>query len=263
MRLQRDRRSCPTTIISCAAPTFDFQRSDGAWQTQTRESYDIGDAAAVLPDDQARDRVILIKQFRWPVFEWGYRQLLVEAIAGKLDGDTPKTCIIREAMEEAGVTITNPRLVSHCFVSPGAVKERVSLFLADYDFTAPRAKGGGHEAEGEDIDVLELTPGRSLGHDRQRRNRRPEDHRRCCRRRSWQPLSSSPPGFDGDVFAPVSRSSTPSLRSSGPMPITTMVLPGLFSAASIAATYSATLRPSMSPICCTAAMMQVPSRHSL
>ena len=137
--------------------SFDFQRRDGAWQYQQRESYDIGDAAAVLPFDRARNRVILIKQFRWPVFEWGYKQDLVEVIAGKLDGDAPLDCITREAMEEAGVTVTNPRLVTHCFISPGAVKERASMFLADYDSTAPRAKGGGHEHEGEDIEVLEMT----------------------------------------------------------------------------------------------------------
>jgi nudix-type nucleoside diphosphatase (YffH/AdpP family) len=137
--------------------TFDFQRRDGGWQSQTRESYDIGDAAAVLPHDRKRGTVILIQQFRWPPFEWGYRQLLVEVIAGKLDGDTPLDCVVREAMEEAGVTITNPRLVTHCFVSPGAVKERGSMFLADYDSSAPREKGGGHEAEGEDITVLEMT----------------------------------------------------------------------------------------------------------
>src|SRR5476649_655096 len=136
--------------------SFDFQRGDGAWQHQERESYDIGDAAAVLPFDVARGKLLLIQQFRWPVFEWGYKQLLVEVIAGKLDGDTPLDCIVKEAMEEAGVTISNPRLITHCFVSPGAVKERVSLFLADYDSTASRAKGGGHEAEGEDIIVLEM-----------------------------------------------------------------------------------------------------------
>jgi hypothetical protein len=60
-------------------------------------------------------------------------------------------------MEEAGVTIANPRLVTWCFLTLGAVKERVSLFLADYDSTAPREKGGGHESEGEDIEVLELS----------------------------------------------------------------------------------------------------------
>jgi nudix-type nucleoside diphosphatase (YffH/AdpP family) len=137
--------------------SFDFQRGDGQWQHQDRESYDIGDAAAVLPFDVARGTVLLIQQFRWPVFEWGYKQLLVEVIAGKLDGDTPLDCIVKEAMEEAGVTISHPRLISHCFVSPGAVKERVSLFLAEYDSTAARAKGGGHAAEGEDIIVLEMT----------------------------------------------------------------------------------------------------------
>jgi nudix-type nucleoside diphosphatase (YffH/AdpP family) len=136
--------------------SFDYRRSDGGWQHQERESYDLGDAAAVLPFDVAHGKVILIEQFRWPVFEWGYKRPLVEVIAGKLDGDTPVDCIIREAMEEAGVVITNPRLVSHCFTSPGAVKERASMFLADYDSMAPRAKGGGHEAEGEDITVLEM-----------------------------------------------------------------------------------------------------------
>jgi nudix-type nucleoside diphosphatase (YffH/AdpP family) len=136
--------------------SFDFQRRDGVWQHQERESYDIGDAAAVLPFDRPRGMVILISQFRWPVFEWGYKRPLVEVIAGKLDGDTPPDCVTREAMEEAGVAISHPRLVTHCFISPGAVKERGSMFLADYDSTAPRAKGGGHEAEGEDIEVLEI-----------------------------------------------------------------------------------------------------------
>ena len=136
---------------------FDWRRSDGRRQEhQLRESYDIGDAAVVLPVDRTCGRVLLIKQFRWPVFEWGYKQLLIEAIAGKLDGDDPETCITREAMEEAGVAVSNLRLITHAFASPGAVKERVSFFLADYDSTAWRAKGGGHEAEGEDIEVLEL-----------------------------------------------------------------------------------------------------------
>jgi len=137
--------------------SFDFRRADGSWQHQERESYDIGDAAAVLPFDKARGVVLLIKQFRWPVFEWGQKQLLIEVIAGKLDGDTPVDCIHKEAMEEAGVTLSDPRLVTNCFVSPGAVKERVALFLASYDSTASRAKGGGHEDEGEDIAVLEMS----------------------------------------------------------------------------------------------------------
>jgi len=136
---------------------FDWRRSDGSWQRDLRESYDMGDGAAVLPVDRARDRVLLIRQFRWPVFEHGHHTLMIEAVAGKLDGDTPQDCVIREAMEEAGVTILKPQLVTHCFTCPGAVTEKLSLFLADYDSTAPRAKGGGIGEEGEDIEVFEVS----------------------------------------------------------------------------------------------------------
>ena len=153
---QRALKTLSDNYYTLRLADFDFQRRDGAWQRQERESYDIGDAAAVLPFDKSSGRVLLIKQFRWPVFEWGYKRPLIEVIAGKLDGDTPPDCIKKEAMEEAGTTVSNPVLVTHCFVSPGAVKERVSLFLADYDSSAPRAKGGDHEHEGEDIEVLEL-----------------------------------------------------------------------------------------------------------
>jgi nudix-type nucleoside diphosphatase (YffH/AdpP family) len=153
----RDLKTLSDNHFTLRKAVFDFRRRDGAWQEQARESYDIGDASAVLPMDRAENRVLLIRQFRWPPFEAGYKQLLVEAIAGKLDGETPETSIAREAMEEAGIVITNLRLLTHCFVSPGAVKERLSCFLADYDSTAPRQKGGGQEQEGEDIEVLELS----------------------------------------------------------------------------------------------------------
>jgi nudix-type nucleoside diphosphatase (YffH/AdpP family) len=135
---------------------FDYQRRDGQWQRLLRESYDLGDAMAVLPMDRRTNKVLLIRQFRWPVFEWGHREMLVEAVAGKLDGDTPEDCARREAMEEAGVTLGALTLVTHCFPSPGAVKERMTAYLADYDSSAPREKGGGHAHEGEDIEVLEL-----------------------------------------------------------------------------------------------------------
>src|ERR1700761_9577279 len=79
---------------------FELRRNDGRWQRQARESYDIGDGAAVLPIARARSLVVLVRQFRWPAFENGYRDTLIEAIAGKLDGDSPEQCAIKEAEEE-------------------------------------------------------------------------------------------------------------------------------------------------------------------
>ena len=143
--------------------SFDYRRRDGSWQTLKRESYDIGHGAAVLPFDPARKLVLLVRQFRWPAFETGHKHLLIEAPAGKLDGDDPETCARREAMEEAGVTLSDVKLVFHSFVSPGAVTERLWLFVGDYDSTAARNKGGGEAAEGEDIDVLEMTLDAAMG----------------------------------------------------------------------------------------------------
>jgi nudix-type nucleoside diphosphatase (YffH/AdpP family) len=110
----------------------------------------------VLPIDHATGAVVLIKQFRWPAFELGYKKLLIEAVAGKLDGDDPETCIRREAMEEAGVKLGSIQNVLTVFSSPGAVAERLHLFLGEYDSVADRTKGGGLEEEGEDIEVTEL-----------------------------------------------------------------------------------------------------------
>jgi nudix-type nucleoside diphosphatase (YffH/AdpP family) len=135
---------------------FDFRRGDGSWQRLARESYDVGDGAAVLPFDPAQGSVLLVRQFRWPAFEHGYRNKMIEAIAGKLDGDSPEACVVKEALEEAGTRIGNVRRVLHCFMSPGAVTERLSLFVADYDSRMAREPGGGNSSEGEDIEVLEL-----------------------------------------------------------------------------------------------------------
>ena len=137
--------------------SFDYRRSDGSWQHQMRESYDIGDGAAVLPIDRAKGLILLVRQFRWPAFAHGYREFLIEAIAGKLDGDPPDVCATKEAREEAGLELSNLRQVFNCFMSPGAVQERLHLFVADYDAARPRTAGTGNHAEGEDIETLELT----------------------------------------------------------------------------------------------------------
>src|SRR5262249_4636310 len=119
--------------------------------------FDRKHAAAVLPIDPARGTVILVRQFRFPPFLTGYRKPLVEVIAGALDADAPDACARREAMEEAGVGIYDLKEVFHCFTSPGAVTERMHLFIATYSETCRAAEGGGLADEGEDIEVLEMT----------------------------------------------------------------------------------------------------------
>lgn len=150
----RDERVLSHQRYKLSEYAFDYRRGDGAWQSQSREVFDRKHAAAVLPIDRTRGTVLLVSQFRLPAFLTGFRKPLIEAIAGALDDDNPETCVRREAMEEAGLRIENPREVFHCFMSPGAVTERMHLFVADYSAEGRMAKGGG--IEDEDIEILEL-----------------------------------------------------------------------------------------------------------
>jgi nudix-type nucleoside diphosphatase (YffH/AdpP family) len=135
---------------------IDYRRSDGTWQSQSREIFDRKHAAAVLPIDPSRGTVILISQFRLPAFLTGYKKPLVEVIAGALDNDAPDVCARREAMEEAGVEVSDLKEVFHCFMTPGAVTERMHLFVGTYSEKSRATKGGGLQDEGEDIAVLEM-----------------------------------------------------------------------------------------------------------
>jgi nudix-type nucleoside diphosphatase (YffH/AdpP family) len=135
---------------------LDFRRSDGTWQTLTRETYDRGHGAAILLFDPRRNTVLLTRQFRFPAFVNGHEAPLIEVVAGLLEGDDPETAIRREAEEEAGVRVSNPRKVFELFMSPGSVTEKLVLYIADYSPEDCISAGGGHFSEGEDIAVLEL-----------------------------------------------------------------------------------------------------------
>ena len=138
--------------------TFDYLRSDGSWQRQSRESYDRGNGAVLLLFNAAQGTVVLTRQFRFPAFVNGCADgMLIEACAGLLDGDDPETCIRREASEETGYRIRAPRKLFEAYMSPGSVTEKLHFFAAAYEAADRIAAGGGHAHEGEDIEVLELT----------------------------------------------------------------------------------------------------------
>jgi len=135
---------------------FDYRRGDGEWQTQTREVFDRGHAAALLPYNLAGRSVVLTRQFRLPAFLAGHDDLMIEAAAGMLDDETPEKRIRAEAEEEIGYRLHAVRKVFEAFTSPGAVTEKLHFFVAEYDPAMRIGSGGGIAGEGEDIEVLEL-----------------------------------------------------------------------------------------------------------
>ncbi len=149
---------------------IDFRRHDGSWQRLVRETYDHGNGAGILLYDPERDCVLLVRQFRFPVYinpspahpGQGEPGWTLEVPAGMLDdhrvaGRSPAEAIAREAEEEAGVRVRDPRLVLDSFMSPGSLTERVALFVAIYGKADRHGPGGGLAQEGEDITIVEPT----------------------------------------------------------------------------------------------------------
>lgn len=136
---------------------FDFRRRDGEWLTQTREIFDHGDGAAVIPHDPVRDTVLLVRQFRFAAYSPECDGMLIEACAGLLDADDPEGAVRREAEEELGVRLAHVQRLYTAFMSPGSLTERLFFFSAEYSLDDRISCGGGVEDEAEDIEVLEMT----------------------------------------------------------------------------------------------------------
>jgi nudix-type nucleoside diphosphatase (YffH/AdpP family) len=136
--------------------TFDFTRRDGVVEKQVREVYDRGNGAVILPIDPSRGTVLLVRQFRMPVYLNEHDGYLVEACAGLLDDLDAETAIRKEAEEELGYRIGDIHRVFEAFMSPGSVTERLVFFTAHYSPGDRISDGGGAAHEGEDIEVFEL-----------------------------------------------------------------------------------------------------------
>lgn len=139
--------------------TIDYRRRDGVHETLLRQVYDRGNGACILPYDPERGTVLLVRQFRMPVWveSGGKASELIEACAGLLDDLDPEEAIRREAEEELGYRLGPITRILDAYMSPGSVSERIVFFTARYSPADRIFAGGGKAEEGEDIEVLEPT----------------------------------------------------------------------------------------------------------
>jgi len=133
------------------------RRRDGEQQRRKREIYDNGNSAVILPYDPDHKTVLLTRQLRLPVFLQDGTERTVEACAGKLDGEKAEQRIVKEMQEELGYRIAKVQPLFELYVSPAAVKEKISFFTCAYSPADKVSDGGGLKEEGEDIDVVEVT----------------------------------------------------------------------------------------------------------
>lgn len=143
--------------------TFEYQKEDGSWETQSREAYDRGNGAAILLYNKKKKTVILTRQFRMPTYINGNDSgMMIEVCAGLLDGDHPEDCIKKETEEETGYKLDKVEKVFESYMSPGSVTEILHFFIGSYDEKMKIGEGGGSQEETENIEVLELDFGKAM-----------------------------------------------------------------------------------------------------
>lgn len=130
---------------------------NGEWSpVLTRELFERGHAAAVLPYDPVLDRVVLTEQFRIGALQAAGGPWLLEIVAGIIEeGETPEAVVRRESIEEINCPIGELVSICNYHVSPGGTSERIHLFCGRVD--ASQAGGiHGVAEEGEDIRVVAM-----------------------------------------------------------------------------------------------------------
>jgi len=154
-------------LFKIVRATLQYRRFDGRMsEPVTRINFERGDSVGVLLYDSRRDAVILVRQFRFPVYasldpagregEGARQAWLLETVAGVQDmGRTVKEVATQELLEEAGYQVKGElQPITTFYPSPGGTSERVTLFLGEVDQRGRVGQGGGVVAEGEDIQVV-------------------------------------------------------------------------------------------------------------
>jgi nudix-type nucleoside diphosphatase (YffH/AdpP family) len=160
--IERERRAFDD-IFNIDEFLVSHEQIDGTMSAgQRRLVFERGDAVGVLLLTVESKSVVLVEQFRVAVLVGRRRDdrsttdgWITETVAGVIDAnETPEAAAIREAFEETGYQIQEPRLISKFFTSPGGVSERVFLYFAEVTDTDRIGKGGG--IDDEDVKVVQL-----------------------------------------------------------------------------------------------------------
>lgn len=144
----------------------------GGWSAPfSREIFERGHAVVAVLYDPDRDTLVLVEQFRTGAYAAQQSSQLaenegpwlIEHVAGIIDpGETPEDVARREAMEEAGCTVTDLVFFCKYLASPGGTSEVLHVYCGRVD---SRGIGGIHglDHENEDIRVLVVPVDEALG----------------------------------------------------------------------------------------------------
>lgn len=130
-----------------------FEKFSGEMSGSVRRyRYHRGDVAAVLIYDAGRDRVLLIRQFRYAVHARTGDGWVLECVAGIQEkGESIEAVAHREVLEETGLKLAELDLLAEYFFSPGGCSDKVHLFLGALEH--PEQSLGVHGVAQEEEDI--------------------------------------------------------------------------------------------------------------
>ncbi|MDE2890214.1 MAG: NUDIX hydrolase [Gemmatimonadota bacterium] len=166
MRVEISSRSTPYEfhsphgrVLFCMEEALvSHERFDGRMSPAVkRVNFSRGDSVAVLLYADNTDEVVLVEQFRYPVYA-GYHESerdgkgwILETVAGIKDARGPDVGR-RELLEETGYALRGElEHLTTVYVSPGGTSERTELYLARVSKLEGIRRHAGLEAESEDI----------------------------------------------------------------------------------------------------------------
>jgi len=141
------------------------ERFDGHWSKGfTREVFHRSQqAAGVLLFDPQQDSVVMVEQFRSGPLLTKDDPWMLEVVMGMVEtNEMAEAAARREAMEEAGCTVTDMQPIATYYSSPGGTSEQICLFVGR---TQAPLDGGlyGILEENEDIRVHVIDAARAIG----------------------------------------------------------------------------------------------------
>ncbi len=115
----------------------------GETLTQRRDILRGGRVAGVLPIDFARDRVVLLRQFRLTAHLATGNGDMIEIVAGRVDaGESEADAARRECIEEIGVAPDALVRLYSVLPTPGLTDELVTSFVGFVDSSGVATRGG-------------------------------------------------------------------------------------------------------------------------
>lgn len=136
-----------------------YERFDGSMTPPLKRLvFERGDSVAAIVYHREENRLLFLRQFRYPTYEKG-PGWLTEVVAGMQEhGEPAEEALRREIIEEIGYEPSHVEHIATFYVSPGGSSERIVLFYVEVTAAGKIGPGGGLIEENEDIVTVSYSP---------------------------------------------------------------------------------------------------------